>query len=59
MKKIFILGLFILHFSLTIQSQSSYQIDSTSKWIQEEIWASSSEWDVWNYSLSFKVLEGA
>jgi len=54
MKKIFIFGLFVFNFTLTIHSQESFQIDSTSKWIQEETWGGTRSWQEWNYSLSFQ-----
>lgn len=54
MKKSIIIVLTVLLFSTVSYSQNSYQIDSTSKWIQQEIWAASSAWDVWNYSLTFQ-----
>lgn len=54
MKKRFLIALSLLIFSTVSYSQNSYQIDSSSKWIQEEIWAASSVWDVWNYSLTFQ-----
>ena len=52
MKKIILYFITFLSI-LTVQGQENYQIDSTSKWIQKEIWAGAFEWEKWNYSLSF------
>jgi len=52
MKKIILYFITFLSL-LTVQSQGNYQIDSTSKWIQAEIWAGPSDWEEWNYSLTF------
>lgn len=54
MKKVFLFSLLLLYFSLTIKSQDNHDIDSTSKWIQEEILGGTSDWAERNYSLSFQ-----
>ena len=54
MKKFLFYYLVVSLSVLSAQSQESFQIDSTSKWIQAETWASASDWEDWNYSLSFK-----
>ncbi|HBZ66240.1 MAG TPA: hypothetical protein DEO70_05325 [Bacteroidales bacterium] len=62
MKKIFVLGLFTLHFFMTLQCQEKYQIDSTSKWIQEEEWVATFEYEKYNFALTLKndtIINGA
>ena len=54
MKKILILVVLGLLLVMTLHSQENYQIDSTSKWIQTELWAEYDWGQRWNYSLSFQ-----